>query len=430
LIGETTVDTDKATVVVHDGVTRGGFPMLRQPDSEGVTNADRFKLTQLKGADPIPAPQAGFKSRSLCELDVLADSQAVVSDYPYLVPTAFTLGGSATVGQTIGVRCTFSTGPTYDYTHVVQSGDTVASISYAIYTAIDQDIRVAAQSAWIVGEYGTTRLLFVARHDNYVTVTNISSSGATTSVVISNSNQLEVGPMITLARVLPDRVWRSGDLQGCLYFVGNDSAGNEFGAGYLTAMLSDVTPGAGKGSLHLGSSDTEVRLDNGAQIAGLGFDPVGGSKGVGTLNCGALYQNGVAVAGTERGTFVPQVAATAGAPTYSYSVQSGIWRRTGDIVYVKGQVRVSSVTGTPSGYLLLTGLPFVCAGGILQVTETGSGSLHARMSGTAAIITDVIASTSSANLVVDGPGVTYSWLPADGLGSVFGFQFSGLIYLS
>ena len=29
LVGEVTVDTDKATIVVHDGVTAGGYPLAK-----------------------------------------------------------------------------------------------------------------------------------------------------------------------------------------------------------------------------------------------------------------------------------------------------------------------------------------------------------------------------------------------------------------
>lgn len=33
LVGEVTVDTDKDTVVVHDGVTAGGYPLAKEQDN-------------------------------------------------------------------------------------------------------------------------------------------------------------------------------------------------------------------------------------------------------------------------------------------------------------------------------------------------------------------------------------------------------------
>jgi len=37
VVGETTVDTDKKTVIVHDGATQGGFPLLREDMSNTVS---------------------------------------------------------------------------------------------------------------------------------------------------------------------------------------------------------------------------------------------------------------------------------------------------------------------------------------------------------------------------------------------------------
>jgi len=36
LVGEVTVDTDKDTLVVHDGVTPGGYPLAKVTDETGI----------------------------------------------------------------------------------------------------------------------------------------------------------------------------------------------------------------------------------------------------------------------------------------------------------------------------------------------------------------------------------------------------------
>lgn len=36
LVGEVTIDTDKDTLVVHDGVTAGGYPLAKSTDTSGL----------------------------------------------------------------------------------------------------------------------------------------------------------------------------------------------------------------------------------------------------------------------------------------------------------------------------------------------------------------------------------------------------------
>jgi len=36
LVGEVTVDTDKDTLVVHDGVTAGGYPLAKSTETSGL----------------------------------------------------------------------------------------------------------------------------------------------------------------------------------------------------------------------------------------------------------------------------------------------------------------------------------------------------------------------------------------------------------
>jgi len=43
LVGEVTIDTDKDTIVVHDGVTAGGYPLAKASEA-GSVGLDPFLL--------------------------------------------------------------------------------------------------------------------------------------------------------------------------------------------------------------------------------------------------------------------------------------------------------------------------------------------------------------------------------------------------
>lgn len=44
LVGEITVDTDKDTIVVHDGVTAGGYPLAKKSEVSASGGLDPFLL--------------------------------------------------------------------------------------------------------------------------------------------------------------------------------------------------------------------------------------------------------------------------------------------------------------------------------------------------------------------------------------------------
>jgi hypothetical protein len=44
LVGEVTIDTDKDTIVVHDGVTAGGIPLAKASDVSTASGFDPFLL--------------------------------------------------------------------------------------------------------------------------------------------------------------------------------------------------------------------------------------------------------------------------------------------------------------------------------------------------------------------------------------------------
>jgi hypothetical protein len=52
-LGEVTVDTTKDTCVVHDGVTAGGFPLLRQDGSNSALSPGSLSSCALKFANSL-----------------------------------------------------------------------------------------------------------------------------------------------------------------------------------------------------------------------------------------------------------------------------------------------------------------------------------------------------------------------------------------
>lgn len=100
-VGETTVDTSKDTVVVHDGSTQGGFPLLREDMSNNQTpSVDRITLSEYAEFDTSYTPTESEPQGAL-----------------YWNPDERTLslvtnGQTTEIGQKLEVECRNATGST------------------------------------------------------------------------------------------------------------------------------------------------------------------------------------------------------------------------------------------------------------------------------------------------------------------------------
>ena len=100
-VGETTVDTSKDTVVVHDGATQGGFPLLREDMSNNQTpSVERITLSEYAQFDTSYTPTESEPQGSL-----------------YWNPEERTLslvtnGQTTELGQKLEVECRNNTGST------------------------------------------------------------------------------------------------------------------------------------------------------------------------------------------------------------------------------------------------------------------------------------------------------------------------------
>lgn len=61
---------------------------------------------------------------------------------------------------------------------------------------------------------------------------------------------------------------------------------------------------------------------------------------------------------TETGTWNPAFAGSATAGVFTYSIQTGIYTRLGNLVHISGRLTISAIATPPSGIMKITGLPF------------------------------------------------------------------------
>ena len=101
VVGETTVDTDKKTVIVHDGATQGGFPLLREDMSNNLTpSVDRITLAEYAEFDTGYTPTESEPQGSL----YWNSEERTLS--------LVTNGQTTELGQKLEIECRNNTGST------------------------------------------------------------------------------------------------------------------------------------------------------------------------------------------------------------------------------------------------------------------------------------------------------------------------------
>jgi len=107
VVGEVTVDTDKDTVVVHDGSTAGGFPLLKESaigstvqayDATIVVDADIGSTVQAYDADTAKTDTAQtFTAAQRGTITALSDGATITPDFSASNNFSVTLGGNRTL---------------------------------------------------------------------------------------------------------------------------------------------------------------------------------------------------------------------------------------------------------------------------------------------------------------------------------------------
>jgi hypothetical protein len=230
LNGETTVDTDKRTVVVHDGVTAGGFPLARQ----NLSNVPNGTIgSSLLADDTVTFP----KMQNIATARLLGRASAGTGDVEELasipsgvdVPAARLSGTIATArlpGEafiTLGTSVNSTSGTAIDFTGIpawakritimfngvstngtsspmLQLGDSggIETTGYAVTSATISatpgasayttgfTIRSGSSSAALLGHFVLTLL----GSNNWVCSGNFGDTGTTTNYVVGGQKTL------------------------------------------------------------------------------------------------------------------------------------------------------------------------------------------------------------------------------------------------
>jgi hypothetical protein len=203
---EVTVDTDKETLVIHDGSTVGGFPLPRTDaeirtaveaatDSNVFTDADHSKLNAIEAS--ATADQTDAEIRAAVEA---ATDSNVFTDADHTKLNA--IEASADVTDTVNVVAALTAGANItiaangtiagaaQYTHPTHAGDDASVDTGALSGATvisDLDLNITTDTLGHVTDANAT----VATRN--LTLGNLGYTGATNANYITNNNQLTNG---------------------------------------------------------------------------------------------------------------------------------------------------------------------------------------------------------------------------------------------
>ena len=203
---EVTVDTDKETLVIHDGSTVGGFPLPRTDaeirtaveaatDSNVFTDADHSKLNAIEAS--ATADQTDAEIRAAVEA---ATDSNVFTDADHTKLNAIEASADVTdtanvvAALTAGANITIAANGTIagaaQYTHPTYAGDDAGIDTGALSGATvisDLDLNIFTDTLGHVTDANAT----VSTRN--LTLGNLGYTGATNANYITNNNQLTNG---------------------------------------------------------------------------------------------------------------------------------------------------------------------------------------------------------------------------------------------
>lgn len=285
----------------------------------------------------------------------------------------FTWTGDGSFSGTFAAGAATFTGavtvPDEAYTDVGWNGDLTVPTKNAI-----RDIWVTLGTAAFeaTGTSGHT-LPFLDGANTFSAQQIISTGSAalgTPLMLYSDNPDNLYGPILELRRDTASPA--VGDLVGRIAYNGRSSTGVLRNLAALDSQFIDPTNGSEDtrfmiATLVAGSAAYRMRVDAGVYHPSVS----GGDKGDNTLNFGTIYQNNVPLGDAafedyEEGTFTPSFSGT-GLTIGSYTVQSGVYTRIGNMVYFVARLQIGTSGNTlAANAIFLDGLPFSALAGSTQ----------------------------------------------------------------
>lgn len=286
--------------------------------------------------------------------------------------SAETLTGAKTFSGTVSISGTFTVSAataslgtsTAASTVNIGTGATIAAATKTVNigtTGVSTSITVVNIGSAVAGSLGRVILnhrAAVARVTELVSLTTTALNAA-----ISVQMPITTGQYVCMLAAIDGPSVDAGIVTAGLYSVDEGSAG-----------ATGIIIGAGNSStvneVARFSSDKKTTLAGVLDISGA------------TAGNIVFPATQVASAGAntlddyEEGTWTPSYQGSTTNPTVTYTAQEGKYTKIGDTVHIWGRIVINTITGG-SGYLIISGLPFVCgaaesnrAGFVVGITQS------------------------------------------------------------
>ena len=186
LLGELTVDTDKDVVVVHDGSTAGGFPLVGLATTDTLTNktltSPAINTATIAGGSLVDATIKGLEE----DINVVASAATGTINFDVSTASIWYYTSNATANHTVNVR--YSSGVSLNT--ALATGDSVTVVwlntngATAYYPNVIQVDGTTVTPKWQGGTAPTAGN--VSSIDSY-SLTIIKTASATFTVLASQT---------------------------------------------------------------------------------------------------------------------------------------------------------------------------------------------------------------------------------------------------
>ena len=207
-------------------------------------------------------------------------------------PNPIVIGGTVTAGNVVGINITYNS-VAYTIRYTVVGGDTTTTIAAGLATAIQTALNVPATNIGATVYFN----LFYPYASSASGYAGYTSPGASETVTVSALyTWLEIGPIVSLGRIVPGRFGQANDLIGDILVVGNSNVGvADTQYSNIATAIIDPTLGAADSRLSCTTIRGGLYLKEGLWLTNnvTGATPTSADMGAGTINIkGGYYIDG------------------------------------------------------------------------------------------------------------------------------------------